>query len=189
MAKRGRPPKSREERLANGNAGKRKLPPPAEPAALASPEPSDPLAPPAYLGKEAKLQWSVVVQHLAKRGLMIEAYTPALVAYCQAVESMIECGKVIEKEGRHYTTPTGQIKRRPEVEMQASAWTTVRLFSAEFGLTSLQGPRLDHALASVGRQGTLFGDKPVPPAAAPEATAPQEAKPASNDPVARFAIH
>ncbi len=54
-----------------------------------------------------------------------------LFVLCQAVDQQTELRKVIDEQGPTYTTPSGQIKSRPEVALEQAAVRTISKLSKQ----------------------------------------------------------
>jgi len=125
----GRKPKPPELRLVEGNPGHRPIP-------ENTPKPS-PKAPkrPSWLLPEAKREWSRVVPHLERLGLLTVVDRAVLAAYCQAWARYREAEEAIDREGVVRVTEKGYPVQNPAVSIARNMMNQVRAFAAEFGLT------------------------------------------------------
>ena len=128
MGARGPAPKPTKTKILQGNPGHRKL-------NKAEPKPRDG-APncPTWLSAEAKAEWRRLVPELEEIGLLSLVDRMALTTLCQAWAEFYEATKILEKEGRTFTTIAGYIVQHPAVAMQRSAWAGVKSFCSLFGL-------------------------------------------------------
>ena len=142
---RGRRPKPTKLKLLLGNPGKRRLPK-DEPA----PRVSTPSCP-EWLSKAAKSEWKRIVPELEEMGLLTIADRAALASYCQAFAELEIATKLLDKEGRvveqerydRTGAPVGGIiKAHPAVKLQRDAFTRVKQFLVEFGLSPASRPKL-----------------------------------------------
>lgn len=191
MAKRGRPPKSREERIANGNAGKRRLPPPTGQAAAppAASVPANPLAPPPELGAKARWMWERLTGELQQSGVLQQTDFGSLLVYCDAFADYVEANETIKAAGgADYKTSTGNIREHPAVKRKREAGRLLHELGKTLGLSPLWRSKTLAAIAAIGGQLPLFGSGQKH-AEAPKPDQPPPEAPPSNDPVGRFAIH
>lgn len=130
-----RQPKSRGERILNGNAGGRKLP------GKVAVEPFD-VDCPDWISKDAKEFWHSIVPELKKRKVVGATDVPALVILCQSWAEMKLATKTLEKEGRLYEGPNGAMCPHPAVRMQMNAMKAVNAFMEKFGLQPTTRARL-----------------------------------------------
>ncbi|KDR95912.1 phage terminase, small subunit, putative, P27 family [Peptoclostridium litorale DSM 5388] len=130
MGRRGPAPKPTNLNVLQGNPGKRQL------------NTSEPtfkkaigLKPPTFLDRLAKKEWKRVVPLLEKNGLLTEADTAALAAYCQNFSRWVDAEKLVSEKGYTYTTDKGNVIQRPEVGIANTAMKLMKSFAQEFGLT------------------------------------------------------
>jgi P27 family predicted phage terminase small subunit len=131
----GRPPKAPEQKALEGRVG----------ANLVVLEPKTrPVAPsiPGWLSVAAKRVWRALAPELERAGLLSVVDGPVFAAFCEAAAEAQQLSQLIEKEGRTYTTPTGQIKPRPEVVLLRFARRELLSFAAEIGLTPAARKRM-----------------------------------------------
>jgi P27 family predicted phage terminase small subunit len=129
MPRDGRIPKSAALRALEGNPGHRPLN-----VSIPKPAPMPPECP-RWLDKEAKKEWKRVAPELERLGLLTHVDMAALAGYCQSYSEWQRMSVVVAEQGATFTTPTGQIRGRPEVAMARKALADVRAFCVEFGLT------------------------------------------------------
>lgn len=130
---------------------------------------------PSALSRRAKQVWKETCDSLEKMGILAKPDRHQLAAYCESVAWHEACSKIIAKEGMTFITEQGYIAQRPEVGMRNRAWTTMRQFAKEFGLTP-------SARANI--------EVDAPPSAAPASPTPSSpgdpASPPSADRIERF---
>jgi P27 family predicted phage terminase small subunit len=129
MGKRGPPKKPTHLKILAGNPGKRALNR-REP----KPEKGRPVCPHA-LSRRAKQIWKETCDQLEAMGILAKADRHSIAAYCEAVALHEACCKALVKEGLTFITPQGYVGQRPEIGIRNKAWTTLRQFAKEFGLT------------------------------------------------------
>jgi P27 family predicted phage terminase small subunit len=136
MGARGPAPKPTKLKVLHGNPGHRKLNK-SEPQPRAS-APSCPT----WLSTEAKAEWRRIVPELEQLGLLTIIDRMALAALCQAWSEFHEATKILQEEGRTFTTDKGYVVQHPAVAMQRSAWSGVKTFCSLFGLDPSSRSRL-----------------------------------------------
>ncbi len=102
---------------------------PAEPR----PQPSRPTCP-AWLSRDAKLEWKRVAPQLHRLGLLTQLDRAALVIYCESWSEWIEAKSAISKSGLVIAGPHGP-RRNPYVFIAARAAEQLLRWSAELGMT------------------------------------------------------
>ena len=130
MGKRGRIPKSDEQKRIEGNPGKRRSSgsePPFRSAGLG-------VNPPDWLDPVAKEKWYEVFPELQQAGLLTVVDMSSLAAYCQSWAEMVISTKQLQAEGRTVRTERGYTYPHPAVAMQRSAMAAIAKFSACYGL-------------------------------------------------------
>jgi len=133
---RGRPKKPTNLKILQGNPGHQKLTPEREPN-FQAPE-KGAYKVPAGLSHRARNEWRRVVKQLSKLGLYQVVDRAALVGYCEAWATVMECQEVINREGLTYnvTNRSGTFyNERPEVKIRFRALQQMRYFCSEFGFT------------------------------------------------------
>ena len=111
-----------------GNPGKR---------AINDQEPHPDTSPPVcptWLDDEAKAKWAMLAPELIRLGILTSVDGDALAAYCQAYAEFKLSTETLQAEGRTKATETGYLTPHPAVAQQRSAWTTMKMYSAMFGL-------------------------------------------------------
>ena len=125
---RGRKPKPTKLKLLTGNPGQR-------PLNDREPEPVGLAKCPSWLDFEAKKEWARIAPELERLGLLTMVDQAALAAYCQAWAEFKGATADLQAEGRVYYTEDGEPKPHPAVSRQKAAWSAIRGFAAEFGLS------------------------------------------------------
>jgi P27 family predicted phage terminase small subunit len=106
---------------------------------------------PSWLSKDAKTEWKRIVPELAKVGLLTLVDRTALASYCQAHAELQIATRLLDKEGRIVEEDVygkdGEVKgtvtkAHPAVKLQRDAFTRVKQFINEFGLTPASRSRL-----------------------------------------------
>lgn len=142
MARTGRPPKPTELKIIQGTFRKDRATP-----GRPMPEVEIPSCP-AWLGRQAKMEWKRITPHLKKLGLISQIDRSALAAYCQAYHRWWEAETLIKEHGLTFTTDKGYVQQRPEVGIASSAMKQMRMFLTEFGLTPSSRTRITAAPAA-----------------------------------------
>ncbi len=129
----GRRPKPTALRLVEGNPGKRAI-------NKKEPKPKRQIPScPAYLDDSGKVAWGRLSVLLDRMGVLTEADGSALERLCDCYTDILECRKLIERDGRTYTTSTAQgdtlIKANPAVAQLRAADAQFKSYLVEFGLT------------------------------------------------------
>ena len=136
MAPRGQKPKPTALKIIQGNPGKKALP-------KHEPKPV-PMAPqcPSWLSPYAKEEWHRVAGALERLGLLTQVDGSALAGYAAAWGTMRKAQETIQSEGLTFTTDSGYIREHPEVGVAHRAWTQVRAFAVELGMTPSSRSRI-----------------------------------------------
>lgn len=129
MSVAGRKPKPPELRLIEGNPGHRPIP-----ENTPKPFPKAPTRP-AWILPEAKREWSRIVPHLERLGLLTIVDRAALTGYCQSWARYRQAEDILNKKGFTLITGQGTEIQRPEVAISRNMLQQIRAFAAEFGLT------------------------------------------------------
>lgn len=144
MGRRGPSPTPSRLQELRGNPGKRAI-------NRHEPKPAIGAVCPSWLSKLAKIEWKRIAPELERLGLLTMVDQTALASYCQAHAELIEATKRLDKDGRIIDIPVynktgeevGSIqKQHPAVKLQRDAFTRVKQFLAEFGLTPASRARL-----------------------------------------------
>lgn len=145
MGARGPAPTPTEIKRRKGNPGRRPLND-REPR----PKEGTPTCP-AWIKGEAKAEWKRIVPALREIGVLTLVDRAALAAYCQAWAELVDCTKVLQAEGRVAKEPIvdkegehigDKIRAHPIVRMQRDAFSRLKTFLAEFGLTPASRSRI-----------------------------------------------
>lgn len=129
----GRRPKPTALKLVHGNAGKRAI-------NKKEPKPAREIPScPAHLDDSGKVAWGRLSVLLDRMGVLTEADTFALERLADCYTDILECRKLVERDGRTYTTTTAQgdtlIKGNPAVNQLRAADAQFKSYLVEFGLT------------------------------------------------------
>jgi len=93
---------------------------------------------PAWLPAAAKVEWRRIVPELRAVGLVTRLDRAGLSAYCLAWAELQEATQILGREGRILVS-----KVHPAVKLQRDAFTRLKQFLAEFGLTPASRTRFD----------------------------------------------
>jgi len=129
----GRRPKPTVLKLVTGNPGKRAL-------NKREPKPRREIPScPAYLEDSGKVAWGRLSVLLDRMGVLTEADGAALERLCDCYTDILECRKLIARDGRTYqtTATSGEmlIKANPAVAQLRAADSQFKSYLVEFGLT------------------------------------------------------
>ena len=128
--KRGRKPKSPEQKRLEGNPGKRSLP---ETAAAASAKDIPKM--PEHLSGLAAAEWRRIVPELAAVGRICELDRALLSAYCSAWGNWVTAQKAIEGTGPVQTAKNGWQVASPHVNIAQQAFGQMVKIGHEFGFS------------------------------------------------------
>lgn len=135
-------PKSPERKKLQGNTRMRgKVKPGAEIKAAAPETPAQKLffspgwEPAAWLPDGAKKIWTELLPTALRETKLQRSSLSVFATYCDAVYRMQKYTALIEKDGATYTTASGYIRKRPEVEMRDAAARDLRIYASELNLT------------------------------------------------------
>ena len=136
MPVRGQKPKPTALKIIQGNPGKK-------PLNKNEPKPS-PRAPecPSWLTPYAKEEWYAVADELEKLGLLTRVDKSTMTGYAVAFGTARKAQDTIQAEGLTFTTETGYIREHPEVGVAHRAWSQVRAFAQEMGMTPAARSRI-----------------------------------------------
>ena len=98
--------------------------------------------PPAYLTTEAKDAWKVTAREMIRYRMLTKLDLGSLEAYCNAISTLRECEKTLQKKGIIYTNDKGSIQKRPEAIMAKEARQQIGSFANSLGLTPSSRGRL-----------------------------------------------
>lgn len=94
---------------------------------------------PAHLDDSGKVAWGRLSVLLDRMGVLTEADSFALERLVDCYTDILECRKLVERDGRTYTTSTAQgdtlIKGNPAVNQLRAADAQFKSYLVEFGLT------------------------------------------------------
>lgn len=139
----GRRPKPVEQKIAEGNPGKRPLP---EPLLVGGRLTEDDLAePPADLPADAKRLWRRDVSRLVEVGIADKVDVAALEALCVAYARAKQAGRVVAKVGLFGEGAAGQLKEHPAVKIERESWAWFQRMAEQYGLTPIARTRLGQA--------------------------------------------
>jgi P27 family predicted phage terminase small subunit len=95
---------------------------------------------PAWLSKDAKVEWGRVMPILIERRILTDADLASFENYCVAIGQVRECERLIRKFGYVFETERGP-RAHPAVKIQSDAMTRARLLASELGLTPVSRSR------------------------------------------------
>lgn len=133
----GPKPKPRQQRIAEGNPGKRKLP--DHVAMGGKPEL---VKPPKHLSKYAKQFWRDAVPTLNEVGLLDKVDTAALEMMATLYSRVRECQDIVKKEGPMTTGSQGQPREHPAINTERQAMATFLRYAEHYALTPVARTRL-----------------------------------------------
>lgn len=138
---RGRKPKPVEERIREGNAGRRTLP---EPMLVAGrPELGVFARPPSYLPPMAKRFWGDFVSRLVEVGCVDQVDRPALEGLATLYARARQAGEEIRRNGRLLGYGSmGQLVEHPAVRVERQSWKQFYAMCEHFALTPIARTRL-----------------------------------------------
>lgn len=126
----GRKRKPTEQKIAEGNRGKRKLEPEKEPQYS-----TDNLVPTKKLSKHAQEEWNRLSPIITKSKVFTEADTAALTLHCETYATFVRATNELEQDGGLFTFTKAGITTHPAVRIQNNCAALILKFLAEFGLT------------------------------------------------------
>jgi P27 family predicted phage terminase small subunit len=92
---------------------------------------------PAWFDDNAAAAFKRVCQILVDRGTLQDVNHATLEGYCEAYSKAVRADKVINEKG--FTVGTMPPKKRPEVDISFKAWSQVKMFAVELGITQSVG--------------------------------------------------
>ena len=125
-----------EQKIAEGNRGKRKLDLEKEPKFS-----KDALVPIKPLTQVAQEEWNRIAPIITRSNIFTDADTAALTAYCENFSTFVKATEEIERDGLYTSTQTG-VTTHPAVRIQNQASTAMLKFLVEFGLTPASRSRV-----------------------------------------------
>jgi P27 family predicted phage terminase small subunit len=146
----GRPPKPVEQKIREGNPGKRALP---EPLKLNEGK----LVKPSGLPKAAAALWDELVPVLEVAGVSDRVDRAALTAMCHAWADSCAARKLIAKQGRFVPGSMGQLVEHPAVATARNSDAMFLRYAEQFGLTPAARARIafDVSLARQAQEAEL----------------------------------
>ncbi len=99
--------------------------------------------PPATLDEPARLEWARLIDELSALGRVCNLDRSLLAVHCQAVSDYERYSKAITTHGEVYTTESGQIKFRPEVQGRQTAAQLLLKTAQELGFTPNSRSRMN----------------------------------------------
>src|SRR5665213_2590106 len=101
---------------------------------------SDAALVPAWLSKDAKVEWQRVMPILIERRVLTDADLASFENYCVAIGQVREMERLIKRAGHVVETERGP-RAHPAVKIQSDAMTRARLLASELGLTPVSRSR------------------------------------------------
>lgn len=145
---RGPKPKPVEQKIKEGNPGKRKLP---EPVLIGGrPELAEMNEPPEHLDDDAKEWWLVHVPRLLEVGILDRVDTPHLEMLATSYSRWRQAGRVLASEGLFQRGSVGQIKEHSALKIERAAKADYDKTCEQYGLSPLARTRL--GLAELSRR-------------------------------------
>lgn len=125
---RGRRPKPLAMKIAEGNAGKRKLPREANYADGVG-------EPPEHLTTEGKSEWERIVSVVVSERILKQTDRAALAAYCGAYGRWVEAERILKRDGILSAGATGNTVAHPAVSISSDSLRLMHRYLIEFGFT------------------------------------------------------
>lgn len=138
MPIRGPKPKPVQQRIAQGNPGKRPIPPHVEMGGL----PPEPPEPPEHLDETAKAWWREAIPVLHNVGLLDVVDNAALEMAATAYSRYRAAQRVIKDQGSLSRGSTGQIVEHPAMATERQAQQQYLRFAEQYALTPVARTRL-----------------------------------------------
>lgn len=136
---RGRKPTPIEQRMANGNPGKRPVPAPVSVGGRPRVEQLDP---PDHMPEEAKDFWKFAVDELVEVGIVDKVDIPVLEQLATQYARIRQAQAAIERFGHFTRGSTGQIVEHPAVKMERDATNLFLKLAEQYALTPVARTRL-----------------------------------------------
>jgi P27 family predicted phage terminase small subunit len=143
MGRPGRPPKPVEQKMREGNPGKRPLPEPVLVSGRPLPQELD--EPPAHLPADARDFWRTSVARLVEVGIIDRVDVTVLEQLAVQYARMRAAQKVIAVDGLFAIGSTGQVVEHPAVRIERDATRLFMAISQEFAMTPVARTRLGMA--------------------------------------------
>jgi P27 family predicted phage terminase small subunit len=133
-------PKPVEQKIREGNPGRRPLP---EPMLVAGrPRCGELDAPPAHLAEDAQAFWRGTVWRLAECGIVDRVDVPLLEMLSTQYARIRAAQRVIEEAGYFSKGSTGQVREHPALKIEREATVLFHRIAMEFGMTPIGRTRL-----------------------------------------------
>lgn len=136
---RGRKPTPIEQRMANGNPGKRPVP---APVTVGGRPKLEELKPPDHMPEEAKDFWKFAVDELVQVGIVDKVDIPVLEQLATQYARIRQAQAAIEQFGHFTRGSTGQIVEHPAVKMERDATNLFLKLAEQYALTPVARTRL-----------------------------------------------
>lgn len=148
MAPRGRPPKPLEQRVAEGNPGKRPLPAPV--LVGGRPTPEEFSQPPADIPEDGRQWWMKNVPRLVELGIIDRIDETVLEQLAVLYSRIKQARRVIREDGHFAKGSTGQLVKHPALSIEESSTKLFMQLAEQYALTPTARTRL--GLAELNRQ-------------------------------------
>ena len=145
---RGRKPKPAEQRIREGNPGKRPLP---EPVVIGGE--FDIAEPPEHLSADAQEWWREAIPVLQEVGLLDKVDVAALEMAATAYARFRQAKRVVDAQGVVARGSTGQIREHPALKTEREAQAMFLRFAEQYALTPVARTRL--GLAELHRRSLM----------------------------------
>lgn len=137
---RGRKPKPLEQKVAEGNPGKRPLP---EPMLVAGrPALNELSEPPEHLPPEAKEFWRDSICRLVEVGIIDRVDVPVLEQLATQYARIRQAQRVLAEDGHFTRGSVGQIREHPALKIERDATTMFLKIAEHYALTPIARTRL-----------------------------------------------
>ena len=137
---RGRKPRSIEQRIREGNPGKRPLPDVL--IVGGRPIPSELAEPPEHLPEDGKEFWREVVPQLASIGMIDRVDVVSLELMATMFARIRQARRVIAEDGHFSLGAAGQIKEHPALKIERESIVVFSRLAESFGLNPTARARL-----------------------------------------------
>jgi len=137
---RGRKPVPVEEKIRQGNPGKRPIP---EPVLVGGrPDAAEIIEPPEHLDPEAHDFWVFAVERLCNVGILDRVDIPALEQLATQYARVRQAQRLIKKHGHFSRGSQGQIIAHPAIKLEQDATNLFLKLAEHFALTPVARTRL-----------------------------------------------
>jgi P27 family predicted phage terminase small subunit len=137
---RGRKPKPVEQKIAEGNPGKRALP---EHLLVGGRPTLDELRePPAHIPPEAQQFWRDSVQRLIEVGIVDRVDVPVLEQLATQYARIRQAQRVLAEDGHYVRGSVGQLRAHPAIKIEAEATRLFLQMAEHYALTPIARTRL-----------------------------------------------